>query len=58
MTIRTELDAKIAALKAELVVLEGELATGGTWLEKEWVSLEDWVKQLKSRVTGTAPPAA
>ena len=57
MTIRTELDAKIAATKAELAVLEAELATGGTWLEKEWTALEDWVKQLKARVTGSLPGA-
>ncbi len=59
MTIRTELETKIAAMEAELVILKGELATGGTWLEKEWASLELWVTNLKAKVTApTAPPPA
>lgn len=59
MTIRTELETKIAAMKAELAVLEAELATGGTWLEKEWAALELWVVNLKAKVTApTAPPPA
>ena len=55
MTIRTELETKITTMKIELAALEMELASGGTWLEKEWVQLEAWMANLKTKVTAPAP---
>jgi hypothetical protein len=55
MTIRTELETKITTMKIELAALEMELASGGTWLEKEWSALEAWMANLKAKVS--TPPA-
>lgn len=60
MTIKTDLEAELAAIKARIPVIETELAKGESWLEAEWTSLEAWVKQkytqlLPSKAAAPAP---
>lgn len=50
MTLKEKLQAKIDTLKAEVVVLEGHLAEGGTWLEQEEDKVEQWFADLYAKI--------
>ena len=62
MTIRSDLEAKVVALKAEIATIEDELAKGGNWVDREWTEFETWFQALKARhfaaPTVVNPPVA
>ena len=56
MTLREKIQAQIDAHKAEIATLEAHLAAGGTWLEQEINSVEEWFKALIAKIRGVPPP--
>lgn len=58
-TFKEEIEAEIAAKKAELAVLETHLASGGLWLETEighaWSVVKGWFVQPASAAAMPAP---
>lgn len=55
MTLKADIEAKIAALKAEIAILEAHVASGGSWLDQEITVVEEFVKNIVARVRDQPP---